>query len=272
MKNFLFIIPLTPNSFLNIDRRVIQETCFNFLLAQDYSNWSALVIGERLPDIINEKVNFIHINYEGVKEEKLQIATRFISDNKLLYDYIIRLDDDDFFNPKILNQLSNSDFDIYVDKYHTFFEYKYQLISQQIRLWFPNTCIHKFEHAMSIYGNLARADIKKINNHVRLIENDHSKLHPYYKNKKIIFADSTNPLYLRVLNKDSITAKSSINYTAYLKQFGYWKKLKFRNYIQMYKSDLIDFPNINYPLKEMIYRFYQQLQVKLFYKYFLFKH
>ena len=37
---------------------------------------------------------------EGPKEENLQVATKYIIDNNISADYIIRLDDDDLFNTK----------------------------------------------------------------------------------------------------------------------------------------------------------------------------
>ncbi|MBI3517784.1 MAG: hypothetical protein HY062_00305 [Bacteroidetes bacterium] len=271
MKLFLFIVPLTPSSFLNDNRKIIQELCFKTLLLQNYPNWQALLIGDEIPSVALNDQRFIHVKYEGVKEEKLQIATKYIIENKLHADYIIRLDDDDFFNSSILKEISDKDFDIYTDKFHTFFEFESQASSQQVRLWFPNTCIHKFEHAMAIYGTLANPHIKKINEQVRLIENDHSKLHPYYKGKRIIYANPKNPVYLRVLNRESITAKGSVNYKVYLKQFGYWNFNKFKKFENTYSSKKTNTFEIKYPIKERIYRFLQQLSVNLFYNYFLFK-
>ncbi len=271
MKNFLFIIPLTPISLLNDNRKAIQELCFKTLMLQNYTNWQALLIGSELPNVVKNNQKFIHVKYEGIKEEKLQIATKFISENKLTPDYIISLDDDDFFNPYILEELTNVDFDIYTDKFHAFFEYETQTVSQQIRLWFPNTCIHKFEHAMAVHGTLANLNIKKINAQVRLIENDHSKIHSYYKGKKIIYASRNNPVYLRVLNKESITAKNSFNYEVYMKQFGYWKSIEFKTFENIYGEKKSTNSKLKYPLKERIYRFLQQLNMNLFYDYFLFK-
>lgn len=271
MKKCLFIIPLTPQFLLNFSRFEIQRKCFELLLTQSYSNWQAIVIGEELPLVIKENQKFIHVKYEGIKEEKLQIATKFILENRLQADYIVRLDDDDFFNPSILKKIVNKDFDIYTDKFHTFFEYETQTLSQQIRLWFPNTCIHKFEHAMAIFGTLATPDIKKINKQVRLIENDHSKLHPYYKGKKVIYANPKNPLYLRVLNRESITAKNSLNYEKYLRQFGYWKSIKLKEFENIYTTKKSIAPELVYLFKEKVYRFFQQLNVNLRYNYFLFK-
>lgn len=271
MKKFLFIIPLTPQQFLNPIRETIQKKCFQLLLLQDYANWEALVIGEKLPQIIDNNNKFIHIMYEGIKEEKLQIAVKHIFENNVKTDYIIRLDDDDFFNPKILSKISTMDFDLYTDKYHTFIEYEAQMTAQQIRPWFPNTCVHKYEHAMAIYGILARPNIKKINEDVRLIANDHSKLHPYYKGKNIIYANRNNPVYLRVLNRESITAKGGMNYGTYLKQFGYWKSIKFENFTVTYSKPSQPPLKFTYKFKERMYNLITQLELNLFYNKFLFK-
>jgi hypothetical protein len=271
MKKFLFIIPLTPQQFLDPIRETIQKKCFQLLLLQDYANWEALVIGEKLPEIIDNNHKFIHIRYEGIKEEKLQIAVKQIFENDLKVDYIIRLDDDDFFNPKILSKIATLDFDLYTDKYHTFIEHEAQMTAQQIRPWFPNTCVHKYEHAIAIYGTLARPNIKKINEDVRLIANDHSKLHPYYKKKNIIYANRNNPVYLRVLNKESITAKGSVNYISYLKQFGYWKLIKFKNFDFIYSKPSIPLVKFTYTIKQILYNFITQLELKFFYNKILFK-
>lgn len=271
MSSFLFIIPLTPSSFLNENRKIIQDLCFRSLLLQSFSNWKALVIGGELPDLVKNEEKFIHVNYEGIKEEKLQIATRYIVENNLQSDYIIRLDDDDFFNPNLLEEISELEFDIYTDKFHTFYEFDGQAFSQQVRLWFPNTCIHKFEHAMAIYGMLASPGIKKINNDVRLIENNHAKLHPYYKNKKVIYANRKRPIYFRVLNRESITARSSLSYENYLKQFGYWKKNRLIDFQNLPTTMNGIMPNLKYTFKEKVYRFLQQLNVNLLYNYYLFK-
>ncbi|MES2567384.1 MAG: glycosyltransferase family 2 protein [Bacteroidota bacterium] len=271
MKTYLFIIPLTPQFFLNFNRAEIQRKSFELLLAQSYSNWQAIIIGDELPLILIDNKKFIHVKYEGIKEEKLQVATKYILENKVKADYIIRLDDDDFFNPFILKEIANKDFDIYTDKFHTFFEFGNQVFSRQIRLWFPNTCIHKFEHAMAVFGTLANPNIKKINTQVRLIENDHSKLHPYYKGKKIMYSNRNNPVYVRVLNRESITAKNSLNYDIYLKQFGYWQTKKLKNFTDIYDVNRKNKLKLTYPLKERIYRFFQQLHVNLLYKNLLFK-
>jgi len=271
MKNFLFIVPLTPITLLNDNRKVIQDLCFKTLLLQNYPNWQALLIGNELPLIANNNHKFTHIKYEGIKEEKLQIATKFILENKLQADYIIRLDDDDFFNPFILEEIANMNFDIYTDKFHTFFEYETQAFSQQIRLWFPNTCIHKFEHAMAIFGSLANPNIKKISEQIRLIENDHSKIHSYYNKKKIVYASRENPLYFRVLNRESITAKGSLKYDSYLRQFGYWKNKKNIKFESIYDSTKKANLELRYSFKERVYRFLQQVSMNLFYNYLLFK-
>ena len=86
-----------------------------------------------------------------------------------------------------------------------------------------------------------------------------------------MYANSKNPVYLRVLNRESITAKSSLNYETYLKQFGYWRAIKLKNFENVYGTTKSIAPELVYPFKERVYRFLQQLNVNLRYNYFLFK-
>ncbi len=221
---FLFIIPLTPSSHLTSTRAALRKLCFDSLLKQNYSNWKALIIG-KITEEEKPGKNFLHLDFEGHKEEKLQKATEYVLNSESVYDYIIRLDDDDVFNPSLLKKLENKNFDLCVDKYHSFWDVSTGNISQKIMYWFPNTCIHKREYALSVFGNFPPGNYQRFRNHPFLIENEHNDFHLYYnQNHKIIFVDKSSPLYLRVLNPDSITSMQAANQPDYMDGFGYWKK------------------------------------------------
>ncbi|PVD52023.1 hypothetical protein DC498_11580 [Terrimonas sp.] len=219
-KSFLFIIPLTPDEYLTSTRKRLRILCLTTLKEQTYNNWNALLIGNSEVEVHDDR--FVILKKEGLKEEKLQFATKHITINMPECDYIIRLDDDDIFNPNILDKISSLEFDIFVDKYHYYFDYESGSISRQIKYWFPNTCIHKKKHALAKFGNLSKKHLPVLNEYVSLIENDHSKLHIYYKNRKVLYASPNNPIYLRMVSKDSITSKGEMAYESYLKFFGMW--------------------------------------------------
>jgi hypothetical protein len=222
-KSFLFIIPLTPVSHLTADRRILRKLCFDVLSQQTYPNWKALLVGNPI-DEVNYGGNFIQLEFEGHKEEKLQKATEYVLSAGLSGDYIIRLDDDDVFNPGLLKKLECVNFDLYVDKYHSFWDSSTGRVSQKIRYWFPNTCIHKREHALSVFGAFPPGEYTRFKDQPFLIENEHNDFHFYYNQQhQIIFSEKNDPLYLRILNPGSITSLQAQDYSDYINHFGYWK-------------------------------------------------
>lgn len=250
MNNFIFIVPKTPVKFLNKERKLLWNLCYKSLLNQNYSRWTAITIGG---EILNNKDDrFIELNFEGRKEEKLQKATQYIIENNIIGDYIIRLDDDDIINPTVLGKASKLEFDLYVDKHQWFWHYESGKISNRVWNWFPNTCIHKREHALTQWGKYAKGDFKHFKNQALLIENDHSKLHPYYKNKNIIFSDKKHPIYIRTITSSSITAGNAINQEQYLKKFGLWHKNNLKDF-QLPENQTSFSPEIlpKYTLKEI---------------------
>lgn len=247
-KKYLFIIPLTPQTLLNEIRINLQFICFETLKSQSYHNWKALVIGDYIENVPKDN-RFININYEGRKEEKLQKATQYIIDNDLKSDYIIRLDDDDIFNPNILNEIKDLDFDIYVDKTQFFWNHETKQVASRTWNWFPNTCIHKTKHALTEYGSFAKGDFQRFHDKSLLIENDHSQLHPYYINKKVIYSKKNSPVYLRSITNTSITAGNSKNYNNYLNRFGNW-----------YKNNLFDFSFLGKTDKKIFQSLVQRLR------------
>lgn len=221
--SFLFIIPLTPKKYLTSQRAILKNLCFQTLLSQSYDNWKALVIGDG--DELPKSHRFIPLEKNGTKEEKLQIACEYIKDNLLNFDYLIRLDDDDVFNPAILVHLSNITFDIYTDKYHSFWNPISGLIAQKIRYWFPNTCIIKREHALKNFGENPKGSYRSFKPNSTLIANEHHEFHLYFNTKHtILFSKKNNPVYIRTLNQDSITYINSDNHNNYMNRNGIWKK------------------------------------------------
>jgi N-acetyl sugar amidotransferase len=245
MKNkFLFLIPLTPKAYLTPNRIALRALSLQNLINQDYENWSAILIGKTNETIPN-KNNFILLDVEGTKEAKLQAATKYIKDTNLEFDYLIRLDDDDMFNPKLLSKLADKEFDIYIDKYHTFWDASTGSIAQQVPYWFANTCIHKKEHALTVYGTFPRDTTVFTKEKPYLIENGHGDFHKYYnQNHKILIAERNDPLYVRTLNPDSHSSLYTGDFVKYMNLFGIWKRNKLQNYSFLKDFRLPVLPNV----------------------------
>lgn len=223
MNSFLFLIPLTPQSHMTDNRVALRTLCLNNLLNQTYSNWRAILIGER-DKTVPTSDKFILLNIEGQKEEKLQNATKYILENNIAGDYIIRLDDDDLFNPNILDELKDKSFDVCVDKYHTFWDASTGQIAQQVPMWFANTCIHKRAHALTVFGNFPRDTKVFTKSNPYLIENGHGDFHKYYsKNHIILVRKRYDPVYVRTLNPDSHSSHFTGDFVRYMNLFGIWK-------------------------------------------------
>ncbi len=230
-KIFLFIIPLTPASHLSESRLFLRKLCFDNLQSQTYAGWKALLIG-KLTDQEVPGPNFMLLDFEGHKEEKLQMATHYIQEHQVEADYIIRLDDDDIFNPLLLKQLSTITFDLYVDKYHHYWNSETGCVSRAVRYWFPNTCIHKRSHALEPFGNFPPGNYTRYKNECLLIENEHNDFHKYYnQNHHIMFSGKTVPVYLRTINPDSITSLQAGNHENYWNSFGFWKRNTLKDFL-----------------------------------------
>ena len=220
---FIFVIPLTPEDSLTPLRRELQKFCIHSLISQNYPEWKALLIGSNLPKGAEDD-RFIHLSKEGYKELKLQYAVKYIQETNLKSDYIIRLDDDDLINPSILKHYANSQADVIVDLYQWFIEWESKRVSKDFKPWFANTVFHKRKHALAEFGVIAREEVSQINSYVPLIATNHALMHSYYKGKNIKFAPGNRPIYLRVINPDSITSNNGESYQGYLRNFGLWKK------------------------------------------------
>lgn len=240
MVRFIFIIPLTPISFRNDLRNYLWTLCQRALQNQTNPNWLALVIGENHNTPLNDP-RFVPIMFEGGKKEKLKKATEYIINESIKGDYIIRLDDDDIINPNILEEATHKKFDVLVDKYQWFWHFDSGRFSHQVWYWFPNTCIHKREHALAIWGNTSTTELNSSKKKSLLIEADHDQMHNYYKNKNILCAPRKNPIYIRTINDSSITARNAEDYKKYILRFGVWNKTKPKIFT------LIPVENINKP-------------------------
>jgi len=210
-----------PAEKLNSQRVALRALCFKQLrlLKASYRVWLLGDPGEEISDFETIKVRGTS------KEDKLWEAGRIL---KASFSpparYVVRLDDDDLINVSAFEAAANKDFDCYADKYHQFYDLSSGAVCAQKRNWIPNTAIHKFEHAMKIVPSIGGSELAGKENF--LFACDHSQAwHPYYADKKVVYTDKSNPLYLRVLNPGSITAQGndSQSYTDYLRSFGNWE-------------------------------------------------
>jgi hypothetical protein len=236
---FLFIIPLTPFDKLPEERKLLQKICFELLKKQTYKHWKALLIGEYIPENMDDENHFIHLNFNGTKELKLKVACEYIENNSIHTDYIIRLDDDDFINPFILSEIKNLDFDVFVDSYHHFLCYFRKKYTRQFRPWFPNTFIIRKKIALLKKEDLSVYELFE-NNQKYLIENEHHKIHHYFMiyKKKIKFNPMNYPVYLRTINLSSISASYSNDFQDYMNSFGIWNDLLDEDVTEIFKRKL----------------------------------
>jgi len=230
---FLFITHLTPAAKRSPLRQSLFEIYLEGLKRQQYEHWKVLLLGEEEKE--DGRFKYVRLGGE-TREEKFEELRKLYSraDVKALTDeaqYIVKLDDDDLISPGILQMLSEKDFDCYYDSWHTFYDVSSGITTQQQRPWIASTCVHKKEHALASYEGPGASPLNN------LLYSDHSKAwHAYYAGKKIIAAEKTHPVYLRVLSPTSITASSTNRapmrieevdlkkYYAYLRGFGYWEK------------------------------------------------
>lgn len=222
--DYLFIIPLTPQSHLTSVRAELRKLCFTQLQKVDATKrvWLLGDLNE-LPD------GFEHIELKATtKEDKLVETCGILKDSFLPpARYIVRIDDDDLINPGMFDRLSKADFDIAYDTHHAFYDLSSGWVSYQKRPWIANTSIHEFKHALARVEAFSGA--KKAVEENFLIASDHSQAwHKYYESKKKLKLKKGDPLYIRVLNPNTRSAEksntsSSMEYANYLSQFGNWK-------------------------------------------------
>ncbi len=164
---------------------------------------------------------------EGNKGDKIPQAVDYILDKNIECDYLIRLDDDDIFNPSILRELQYAKFDIFVDRQQFFWNSETKQISNKTWYWFANTTIQKREHALQKWEDVMDMHPNKL----YVITKDHSSIHVYYQDKKILFSKSKSPLYIRSISNSSITAYNASSKESYLNSFGNWSTNNLKSYL-----------------------------------------
>jgi hypothetical protein len=217
---FLVLVALTPKKFLNPLRIALQEVSIDSLKKIEYDNFKAIILGD------DEKVegNLIYVKSpDGTKGKRLTVALKYILDQKIDFDYIARFDDDDVFNPKVLQQFSSIEADCLADHFHAFYDLNSNRTISTKKNWLANTAFLTREHAFSIQKD-GRT----------LIEQDHAEeWHLYFEKRNMYYASAGQPIYLRVLSPTSITAngQEGSSYSHYLQSFGDWSQpLKLTNF------------------------------------------
>ncbi len=222
--DYLFIVPLSPSHLLTEQRKQLQDLCFN-QIEKLRSTKRVWLLGE---GETNRK-DFEVLDLGGKsKEDKLFYLGQYLEKlDELPAKYLVRLDDDDLINPLVFDQLSAESFDVAFDQDHCFYDLSSGLASTQKRPWIANTCIHKIECALQLVEKMGGSDLAEGENY--LMASDHSQAwHRFYANRRKVVTKIGEPLYIRVLNDESITAKagntenSKEKYYRYLTTFGSW--------------------------------------------------
>ncbi len=223
--DFLFLIPLTPDSASNEIRRELRKRCFAQLerLQATKKVWL-------LGDFETDHPDFEVVSTRSItKEDKLFEAGFMLEKRPDIARFLVRLDDDDMINPALFDAIARmDDFDAYTDRTHWFYDLSSAHCSAQERTWMPNTIIHRFDHA--IQKVKARGGSTLAGDTNFLFACDHSKSwHFYYTGKNVKVADPRNPVYLRILSPKSRSAGGSDDFEKtfphYLMRFGTWKSM-----------------------------------------------
>lgn len=247
MKDFVFIIPLTPKRLLNPVRQTLFDMMVYALKKQTSDNWIALLLGEEE----NEDGNLIYLNSEKsfnpeyVKEfrgdpghtdkhHKIEIALQYIARSEKKPKYLIRLDDDDLISPVVIANIEKSGmtYDCYADK----FQALYNIMDGKIALphlpWMANSVFHKYEHAITV--------VKEFNR--KLINCSHSDaFHLYYADKKVFYSQQYAPIYLRIFSETSlhINTAAKASFKSHASKYGFWHYYVLPDY-EGYIAILID--------------------------------
>ncbi|GAB2680683.1 hypothetical protein GCM10027036_38940 [Flavihumibacter cheonanensis] len=219
-KTFCFIIPRTPRQYRTEFRDFLWRQTVQSLRNQLYGNWWAIIIGER-EELGDNRFYFVEQDMVP-KKKKLIYALEYLKGMERMPDYLIRLDDDDLFSAKALEQLKNQEADCLADFYHSFIEIITGKITQQQRNWLANTVAHKTEHAYQLVDS---SDPESY-----LLVQDHSQAwQPYYEGLRVHYINKMEPFYVRILSPVSITSqaagktgKAANDYLQYLLGFGSW--------------------------------------------------
>lgn len=220
--DYLFVIPLTPESAGNQIRKELRDCCFEQITKLKASKkvWLLGPYHTNLPD-------FEVIETKGEsKEDKLFEVGFLVNRTPEMARYLVRLDDDDMINPELFDKLAALDVDCMADRMHWFYDLSSARCSAQERPWIPNTAIQKMEHALTKVKSLGGSALAGDQNFLFAL--DHSKAwHKYYTGKAIHYTSPEEPLYLRILSPRSRTAGGSDDFEntfpIYLSRFGTWK-------------------------------------------------
>lgn len=246
MKDFVFIIPLTPSNLQSAFRRRLFEIAVSALKSQKSDNWQALLVGEYekidgnlvyIPAVISDpdyKKHFRKDERFTDKHFKIDVALRYINSQAVKPKYLIRLDDDDIISPTAISRITDFSFDCYADKYQALIDSMTGKICFGEYPWFANTIIHKYEHSVTI---VPVAD--EYQPEGSLINGRHDvAFHKYYSDKKVFYSSKLRPLYLRTLTMDSISINKrddNLRYSQWIKSYGagwYYHKLdEFEPYV-----------------------------------------
>lgn len=237
MKDFVFIIPLTPKSLLNPVRQTLFDMMIVALKGQTSDNWQALLIGEDEKEdgnllYITDKsldLNYVKIfrNDTGHtdKHHKIEIALQHIAHAEKKPKYLIRLDDDDLISPTIIDRIEKMgiSYDCYADKYQALYNVMNGKIALPNLSWMANSIFHKYEHAITYFDAF----------NLKLINCSHSEsFHIYYADKKVFYSPKFYPLYLRILSDTclNINATVKVALDKHTKKFGFWHYARLEEY------------------------------------------
>lgn len=222
MVDYLFLIPLSPGADEDSLRTRLRGICFDSL-AKLKSSYVVWYFGDA--EIHRPYFKRIDTPYQ-TKEERMRHAGDLLSAMPRLARYLVRLDDDDPIRAATFDRAADLDFHVAADRYHYFHDLPSGRNSSQKRPWFANTSIHDYNEALTRVPAIGGAPAEDGKNY--LFACDHSAAwHPHYRGKKIYYFPKIEPLYVRVLNPDSITAGrmktfDAEGYFAYLDGFGDW--------------------------------------------------
>ncbi len=243
MKEFLFIVPLTPAKFQTSIRKDLYQLFLRSLDNQKSDRWMALMIGEEE----KREGNYIYLDSGAAitKREKLLWVCKWLAGQTVKPRYLIRMDDDDIISKYALERLSGLDFDCYRDLYH----YNYDISTALVRIsrlrWFPNTTVIACKH---------HAVPSPENKDLPLLMSDHCSWHEYLASKKVLESPKYHPMYMRIMspasksvhetNNIEITEPQTEDIEAYnrYKGGGNWKRRHLGDF-EEYVPELLDIWN-----------------------------
>jgi len=247
MKDFIFIIPLTPSHLQSAFRKELFKITIASLINQKSDNWQAILVGEYektdgnliyIPAVSSDseyKKYFRKDERFTDKHFKIDIALQYIKSQTVKPKFLLRFDDDDIISPTAISEITDFNFDCYADRYQALLDTITGKICLGNYSWLANTVIHKYQHAVTIIPDQGRAYQPE----GALINGRHNvAFHEYYAHKKILYSSKYHPLYLRTLTMDSISINNredNLKYFQWIKSYGtgwyYHRLAEFEPYI-----------------------------------------